>query len=133
MREVERVWEELEKTVPRDVFRAEVSAWARRIGVEPKEVHMRPMSRKWGSCSTNGRVTFDTELLSKPAAFRRRVIVEELLHLKVPNHGKLFKSLLRAYLGGGETAGAHSRAPLRVAENNYGRLVLPSYSSGSTQ
>jgi predicted metal-dependent hydrolase len=27
------------------------------------------------------------------------VIVEELLHLKVPNHGKLFRSLLRAYLG----------------------------------
>jgi predicted metal-dependent hydrolase len=26
------------------------------------------------------------------------VIVHELLHLKVRNHGKLFKSLLRAYL-----------------------------------
>ncbi len=30
---------------------------------------------------------------------RKRVIVEELLHLKVPNHGKLFKALLKAYLG----------------------------------
>ncbi len=102
----------LEEAVPRDVFRAEVSAWARRIGVEPKAVHIRPMSRKWGSCSTNGRITFNTELLSKPAASRRRVIVEELLHLKVPNHGKLFKSLLRAYLGGDGMAGARSRAPL---------------------
>jgi Protein of unknown function DUF45 len=26
------------------------------------------------------------------------VIVHELLHLKVPNHGKLFKTLLRAYI-----------------------------------
>jgi predicted metal-dependent hydrolase len=104
----------LEEAVPRDVFRAEVSAWARRIGVEPKEVHMRPMSRKWGSCSTNGRVTFNAELLCKSAAFRRRVIVEELLHLKVPNHGKLFKSLLRAYLGDDEMAGAHGRASLQV-------------------
>jgi len=60
------------------------------------------MSRKWGSCSANGRVTFNTELLSKPAASRRRVIVEELLHLKIPNHGKLFKSLLRVYLGSAE-------------------------------
>jgi len=24
--------------------------------------------------------------------------VEELLHLKVPNHGKLFKALLKSYL-----------------------------------
>jgi predicted metal-dependent hydrolase len=35
------------------------------------------------------------------AAFRRRVIGEELLHLRVPSHGKLFKSLLRAYLSTG--------------------------------
>jgi hypothetical protein len=40
--------------------------------------------------------------------FRRRVIVEELVHLKVPNHGKLFRSLLRAYLG----KGAYLRAVL---------------------
>jgi predicted metal-dependent hydrolase len=26
------------------------------------------------------------------------VIVHELVHLKVPNHGKLFRSLVRAYL-----------------------------------
>jgi len=31
-------------------------------------------------------------------AFREYVIVHELLHLKVPNHGKLFKTLLRAYI-----------------------------------
>ncbi len=84
--------------MPRDVLRAEIEAWARRIGVRPREVHVRPMTRKWGSCSTNGRVSFSTELLQEPAAFRRRVIVEELLHLKVPHHGKLFRSLLRAYL-----------------------------------
>jgi predicted metal-dependent hydrolase len=27
------------------------------------------------------------------------VIVHELLHLRVPNHGKLWKSLMRGYLG----------------------------------
>jgi predicted metal-dependent hydrolase len=74
-------------------------AWARKIGVEPKEIHLRPMKRKWASCSTKGRLTFDTGLLSQPAAFRREVIVHELLHLKVPNHGPVFRSLLRAYLG----------------------------------
>jgi hypothetical protein len=36
--------------------------------------------------------------LSTPAAFRREVIVHELLHLKLPNHGKLSRALLRAYL-----------------------------------
>src|SRR5919199_5700119 len=78
--------------------KAEVQSWAQRIGVEPKEVHVRPMKRKWASCSSNGRLTFNTELLHEPAAFRAEVVVHELLHLKVPNHGKLFRALLRAYL-----------------------------------
>lgn len=84
--------------MPADLFRAEVKVWAQRIGVEPKEIRLRAMSRKWASCSSNGRLTFDTGLLRQPAAFRREVIVHELLHLKVPNHGPLFRSLLRAYL-----------------------------------
>ena len=89
----------LEEVVPVQVFKAEVMAWARRMGVEPKEVHVRPMKRKWASCSGDGRLTFDTELLRRPASFRTEVIVHELLHLKVPNHGKLFRALLRALLG----------------------------------
>ena len=97
-------WEPLEASVPRDVFKAEVEVWAKRLRVHPKEIHIRPMRRKWGSCSTTGRVTFDTELLRQPAEFRRRVIVEELLHLRVPSHGKLFKSLLWAYLSACKTS-----------------------------
>jgi predicted metal-dependent hydrolase len=91
-------WNPLEQVVPAAVFKAEVRNWAKRIGVEPKEVHLRSMTRKWASCSMNGRLTFDVDLLHQPAAFRSEVIVHELLHLKVPNHGKLFQSLVRAYL-----------------------------------
>jgi len=91
-------FQSLEETVPLEVFKAEVNAWAKRIEVDPKEIHVRPMKRKWASCSSNGRLTFNTELLKEPASFRREVIVHELLHLKVPNHGKVFRSLLRAYL-----------------------------------
>ena len=91
-------WEPLEEAVPFDLFKAEVRAWAQRLGVTPREIHLRPMKRKWASCSSRGRLTFNTELLHQPAAFRREVIVHELLHLKVPNHGPLFKALLKAYL-----------------------------------
>lgn len=91
-------WQPLEDIVPPEVFKLEVREWARRIGVEPKEIHIRPMKRKWASCSSNGRLTFDTELLRQPAKVRAEVIAHELLHLKVPNHGRLFRSLLRAYL-----------------------------------
>lgn len=88
----------LEQTIPADIFKAEVLAWAKRIKVQPSEIHIRPMKRKWASCSSKGRLTFDTELLRQPAKFRAEVIVHELLHLKIPNHGPLFRSLIRAYL-----------------------------------
>lgn len=88
----------LEQIVPAQVFKAEVLSWARRIGVEPKEIRLRQMKSKWASCSSNGRLTFNCEILSQPARFRAEAIVHELLHLKVPNHGKLFKELMKALL-----------------------------------
>lgn len=98
MRKAATEWQPLEEAVPADVFRAEVQAWARRIGVTPREVRIRPLKHKWASCSSQGRLTFDVDLLRRPADFRREVIVHELLHLKVPNHGNLFRALLRAHL-----------------------------------
>lgn len=103
----------LEEVVPVAVLKEEVRAWARRIGVEPAAIHVRPMTRKWASCSTAGRLTFNIDLLGQPAAFRAEVIVHELLHLKVPNHGKLFRALLKAHLSSvaGEIAGAQVSWP----------------------
>ncbi len=79
-------------------FLREVENWAEKIRARDFRVRVQPMKRKWASCSTRRNVTFSTELLSQKRSFRHYVIVHELLHLKVPNHGKLFKSLLRAYL-----------------------------------
>ncbi len=92
------VWESLEKAVPVDLFKAEVMAWAKRIGIHPIEIHIRPMKRKWASCSSRGRLTFDTDLLRQPARKRTEVIVHELLHLKIPNHGPVFRALFKALL-----------------------------------
>lgn len=91
-------WQPLEEVVPGEVFKSEVITWARRIGVEPREIHVKPLKRKWASCSSRGRLTFDASLLRQPAPFRAHVIVHELLHLKVPNHGRVFRALLRSYL-----------------------------------
>lgn len=60
---------------------------------------VRPMATKWASCSSNGHLSFNSDLLCLDPALWDYVIVHELLHLSVPNHGKLFKALLRAYLG----------------------------------
>lgn len=82
----------------RERFKGEVRRWALRIGVEPKRLQIQHMTTKWASCSTSGRVCFNRDLLGEGPAFREVVIVHELLHLQVPNHGNLFRSLMNAYL-----------------------------------
>lgn len=73
--------------------------WAARLEVRVRAVAIRKMRRKWASCSTAGRLTFDEALLTKSSQLQDYVIVHELLHISVPNHGKLWKSLMRAHLG----------------------------------
>ncbi len=75
-----------------------VEQWAERIGVTVREVHLRSMRKKWASISTNGRLTLNTELLNLPEMLTEFVIVHELVHLLVPNHGKLFKGYMSTYL-----------------------------------
>lgn len=82
----------------RDTFHARVRAWAERMKVRPARVEIRKMTRKWASCSSKRRVLFAEALLDQPSRFQDYVIVHELLHLRVPNHGRLFKSLMSAYL-----------------------------------
>ena len=60
-------------------------------------LHIRPMQRKWASCSTSGPLTFSEDLLYQPGATRCEGIVHELLQIKVPNLGQLFRALLRTY------------------------------------
>jgi predicted metal-dependent hydrolase len=100
------------RALDRDRFRAEVLELANRLGVTVGEVHIRPMTRKWASASTAGRLTFSTDLLTQPRRRREEVMVHELVHLKVPNHGPLFRSLARAYLG----ENANADRPQRGAE-----------------
>lgn len=85
--------------ITRNAFKREVRIWARRIGVQPKEVHLRQLKSKQASCSPHGRLTFNLDLLTAPPSIRTEAIVHELVHLKVPNHGKLFKQLVVTYLG----------------------------------
>lgn len=84
-------------------FKDRVRHWADRLDVQVVQLSVRPMRNKWASCSTNGRLNFSEELLELDADLWDYVIVHELLHFSVPNHGKLWKSLMRAHLGDFET------------------------------
>jgi predicted metal-dependent hydrolase len=94
----------------REEFKRRVFEWAEKLGVEVRSLAVRPMKNKWASCSTEGRLNFNAELLSLDREVADYVIVHELLHFFVPNHGRLWKSLMRAHLGDYERAEAVLRS-----------------------
>lgn len=83
----------------KQAFKDRVRQWSARLDVQVVRLSVRPMRRKWASCSTNGCLNFNGELLDLDAELWDYVIVHELLHFSVPNHGRLWKSLMRAHLG----------------------------------
>jgi predicted metal-dependent hydrolase len=86
-----------------DEMKAAAYEWADRMRINLLQVRIRSMRRKWASISTVGRLTLNADLLAIPKELGEFVIVHELVHLLVPNHGKVFKSFMHAYLPDWET------------------------------
>jgi predicted metal-dependent hydrolase len=89
----------MEKWTNKGEFKLFAYICAEDMKVPVKRISVRDMKNKWASCSTKGNLTFNKELLDLDRDFGEYVIVHELLHFHVPNHGKLWKSLMRAHLG----------------------------------
>jgi hypothetical protein len=84
----------------KEAFKARVREWAQKLDVPVRVISMRAMKNKWASYTkTSNLLIFNTELLDMDKEIGDYVIVHELLHFIVPNHGKLWKSLMRAHLG----------------------------------
>ena len=79
-------------------FKTEVRDWADRLKVKPAQIRVQKMRSKWASCSPGKWISFSKDLLKESRAFQEYAIVHELLHLRITNHGKLFKSLMSIYV-----------------------------------
>lgn len=112
----------------KEEFKARVLEWADKLGIKARSLAVRPMQSKWASCSTAGNLNFNAELLEVDREIGDYVIVHELLHFSVPNHGKLWKSLMRVHLGDYERL----QARLQHAVNERGPIdVLGVHERGS--
>ncbi len=83
---------------PAQDLRRKVYVWAMKLKVNPKDIRIQPLQGKWGTCSSDGIVTFTSDLLDQDEGFQDFVVVHELIHLKVQNHSKLFTSLLATHV-----------------------------------
>ncbi len=68
------------------------------MGLGYKEIRFKKMKSRWGSCSRDGVITLNTELVKINTELGEYVIVHELAHLRHMNHSKDFHSLVERYL-----------------------------------
>lgn len=65
------------------------------IGIEHHQgFQLRFMSKRWGSCTNQGNIILNSELIAAPKDCIDYVIVHELCHLKEHNHSQAFYKLL---------------------------------------
>ncbi len=110
----ERIWQgalalyaQWERKQARIVFREVLDELIPAIGLGGlrfQDLSVRTMKRRWGSCSTNGRIVLNTLLVRTPERCIRAVIAHELAHLVHMNHGPHFKALVRDILPDYDTA-----------------------------
>lgn len=76
-----------------------VAYWAQRMELEPPTVGYRIMHSRWGTCHTGKRhITLAVSLGGMEEELLEYVVVHELTHLLVNNHGPHFKAIMDAYL-----------------------------------
>jgi len=64
------------------------------------KVSIRNQKTKWGSCSAKNNISLNINLVRLPDQLRDYVILHELAHTRIKNHGKKFWAELDKFVGG---------------------------------
>lgn len=78
----------------RNDIAARVDFHARRLGVKPASLVIRDPISRWGSCSSNGALSFSWRLILAPAEVLDYVAAHEVGHMREMNHGPRFWSIV---------------------------------------
>jgi len=67
-------------------LKAKTERLSKVVGVSPKSVSMKNYKSRWGSCSSNGELTYNWRIILTPHRIVDYVVVHELCHLLEHNH-----------------------------------------------
>ena len=82
--------EEIEKYLPK---------WEQKTGLHCESWQTKYMTTRWGTCNTNTKkLWFNLQLAKKPTECIEYIILHELTHLKVKNHGAEFVGILDKHM-----------------------------------
>jgi predicted metal-dependent hydrolase len=72
-------------------------AAAAALTIKPYTVKIRSHRSRWGSCSQEGRLTFNWKLAMMPDSVLEYVVIHELAHLEEFNHSRRFWQIVQQH------------------------------------
>ena len=92
---VMRAWH---KSILRETLPPLIRNWEQRLNVRLKGYYLRRMKTRWGTCNYRTKhIRLNTELVTKASHLLEYVLVHEMVHLIVPNHGPRFVDLMNEH------------------------------------
>lgn len=92
--------EPVDRTWARSFLKQRLDFLAERFGFEYGRLAVRNQKSRWGSCSYKNNINLNVNLLRLPAELVDYVILHELVHTRVKNHGPLFWGMLEKMMPG---------------------------------
>ena len=86
------------KAKARQMLLPKVAFWSEKMGLVPTGVRITAARTRYGSCSGKNSLCFSCFLANAPEAAVDLVVVHELCHIRVKNHGPAFYALLEQTL-----------------------------------
>ncbi|MHB8135083.1 MAG: M48 family metallopeptidase [Anaerolineaceae bacterium] len=78
------------KNQARSLLTDRTAFYAQKYGFAYKKINITSARTRWGSCSTNGSISFTWRLVMAPVEVIDYVIIHELVHTRVHNHSQQF-------------------------------------------
>ncbi len=97
--EKERYMREWYRSILKDVLPDMFLKWESVTGLQCSGYRTRYMKTRWGTCNHRTKVIWmNVRLAEKPVECIEYVVLHELVHVRIPNHGSEFKAMLDMYM-----------------------------------
>ena len=79
------------------LFEKKTKKYQELIGVKPSSISTRTYSKRWGSCSSKGDITFNWRIIMAPHSVIDYVVIHELCHLVHHNHSPKYWRTVKSF------------------------------------
>jgi len=109
MKSLPAAFNAINRAEARRFLTARLKQLSKEHGFVYRHVSIRNQRTRWGSCSHRNDISLNMKLLALPDDLIDYVILHELVHTAIPNHGKKFWAVLDRHAGGAKALAARLR------------------------